>query len=116
MHICDPHEEDDAEWWILDETASNSGVFFSNAGMELRPVWDALGVGLAGYWGGYQLQLDNWKLEALNEDSVYVRYNDVYYTNNAVGMLGLGDSDTTTAFLVRESTGTAWRTTCRLTS
>ena len=29
--------------------------------------------------GGYQLRLDNWKLEAFNEDSVYVRYNDVYY-------------------------------------
>ena len=87
VHICDPHEEDDSEWWILDETSSNSPVFFSNAGMVLDPVWDALGVGInpgiapAGT-GGYQLQLDNWKLEVYNEDDVYARYNDVYYVAN----------------------------------
>jgi len=96
VHICDPHGEDDSEFWILDETSSNSPVFFSNAGMVLRPVWDALGIGLM--WnpsndGGFQLQFDNWKLEAFNEDSIFVRYNDVYYTNNAVGLLGLGDMD-----------------------
>ena len=98
VNICDPHELDDGEWWILDETSSNSPVFFSNVGMELRPVWDALGVGKLNAAGGYQLELDNWRLEAFNEDSIYVRYNDVYYTNNLVGLLGLGDSDTTTAF------------------
>jgi hypothetical protein len=98
VHICDPHEEDDVEWWILDESSSNSPVFFSNAGMQLLPVWDALGLGLVSGTGGYQLELDNWKLEVFNEDSVFVRYNDVYYTDNAVGMHGLGDADTTTAF------------------
>ncbi|RLE36738.1 hypothetical protein DRJ12_04130, partial [Candidatus Acetothermia bacterium] len=40
---------------------------------------------------GFQLQLDNWKLEAFNEDDVYARYNDVYYTRDADGMNGLGD-------------------------
>jgi hypothetical protein len=98
VYICDPHEDDDGEWWILDETSSNSSVFFSNAGMELRPVWDALGFGRLDAYGGYQLVLDNWKLEVFNEDSVYVRYNDVYYTDNEVGLLGLGDSDTMTAY------------------
>jgi len=93
VHICDPHEEDDSEYWILDETSSNSSVFFSNAGMQLLPVWDALGVGLVGFNGGYQLQLDNWKLEVYNEDSVYVRYNDVYYVSGLRGMAGLGDQD-----------------------
>jgi len=96
VHICDPHGEDDSEWIVLDETSSNSPVFFSNAGTQLLPVWDALGVGVAGTIGGYQLQLDNWKLEAFNEDSIYVRYNDVYYTQEA--MNGLGDVDITTAF------------------
>ncbi|MCK4356854.1 gliding motility-associated C-terminal domain-containing protein, partial [Candidatus Bipolaricaulota bacterium] len=91
VHICDLHGEDDSEWVVADETSSNSPVFFTNAGMQLRPVWDALGVGLAASNGGYQLQLDNWKLEAFNEDDVYVRYNDVYYTENLKGMYGLGD-------------------------
>jgi len=64
VHICDPHNEDDSEWLILDETSSNSPVFFTNSGTRLLPVWDALGVGLpdgvgdfAGGRGGYQLQL-----------------------------------------------------------
>ena len=98
VHLCDPHDEDDGEFWILDETSSNSSTFFSSAGMQLLPVWDALGVGLAGLLGGYQLVLDNWKLEVFNEDDVYVRYNDVYYVNNDQGMFGLGDEDTYTAY------------------
>jgi len=95
VHICDPHGEDDSEWLVLDETSSNSPVFFSNAGMQLLPVWDALGNGLVGL-GGYQLQLDNWRLEAFNEDDVYARYNDVYYENAELPRLG--DRDITTAF------------------
>ena len=80
VHVCDPHEWDDSEWLILDETSSNSPVFFSNAGTELLPVWDAMGVGIdTPNTGGYQLVLDNWKLEVFNEDHVYVQYNDVYY-------------------------------------
>jgi len=102
VHVCDPHGEDDSEWLILDETSSNSPVFFSFAGTQLWPVWDALGVGLADSNGGFLLQLDNWKIEAFNEDSIYVRYNDVYYETDTTGMAGLGDvtSDSTanTAF------------------
>ena len=96
VHICDVHEEDDSEWVIADETSSNSPVFFTNAGMQLLPVWDALGIGLANSTGGYQLQLDNWKLEVFNEDSVYARYNDVTYTTDS--LTGLGDVNTDTAF------------------
>ncbi|MCD6142675.1 gliding motility-associated C-terminal domain-containing protein, partial [Candidatus Bipolaricaulota bacterium] len=96
VHICDVHEEDDSEWVIADETSSNSPVFFTNAGMQLLPVWDALGIGLANSTGGYQLQLDNWKLEVFNEDSVYARYNDVTYTTDS--LTGLGDVNTGTAF------------------
>jgi len=40
--------------------------------------------------------MDNWRLEGFNEDMVYVRYNDVTYTDAA--MAGLGDVDTMTAF------------------
>ena len=98
VHICDPHEEDDSEWALLDETSSNSPVFFTHSGMQLLPVWDALGVGLIGFNGGYQLQLDNWKFEVFNEDSVYARYNDVYYEEDGTGMAGLGDADMTSAF------------------
>ncbi|MFC2079389.1 hypothetical protein ACFLSZ_05375, partial [Candidatus Bipolaricaulota bacterium] len=98
VHICDPHDEDDGEFWILDEVSSNSPVFFSHAGMPLLPVWEALGVGLANMLGGFQLQLDNWKLEVYNEDDVYVRYNDVYFMNNDTGMPALGDLDTSTAY------------------
>ncbi len=100
VHICDPHEEDDSEWVIADETSSNSPIFFTNAGIQLLPVWDALGVGLSWSMGGYQLQVDNWKIEAFNEDSIYARYNDVYYTTTGAdpGMLGLGDVSWNTAF------------------
>ena len=102
VHICDVHGEDDSEWVVADETSSNSPVFFTFAGMELLPVWDALGIGLANTNGGYQLRLDNWKLEVFNEDSVYARYNDVYYQDGITGMAGLGDitstSQASTAF------------------
>ncbi|TSA49104.1 hypothetical protein D4R47_04395 [archaeon] len=93
VHICDPHGEDDSEYLIADETSSNSPVFFTNAGTQLLPVWDALGVGLVGMKGGYQLALDNWKLEAFNEDVLYARYNDVYYELGTTGLAGLGDQD-----------------------
>ena len=88
VHICDPHGEDDAEWIVLDETSSNSPVFFTFAGTQLWPVWDALGVGLADSIGGFLLELDNWKIEAFNEDKIYARYNDVYYTRAAMNALG----------------------------
>jgi len=100
VHICDPHEEDDSEWVILDETSSNSPVFFTNNGYQLLPVWDALGVGIAAT--AYQLRLDNWKLEVFNEDDVYARYNDAIYQVGVTGLSGLGDlafaSTTLTAF------------------
>jgi len=107
VHICDPHGDDDSEWLILDETSSNSPVFFTFAGTQLWPVWDALGVGLADSNGGFQLQLDNWKIEAFNEDDIYVRYNDVYYgapnnffsgNDTSGGMATLGDGDPETSF------------------
>jgi hypothetical protein len=96
VQVCDPHEIDDTEWLILDELSSNSPVFFSNSGLTLSPVWNASGVGDPGQDGGYSLQLDNWDLEAFNEDSIYVRYNDVVYAEEALA--GLGDQDTTTSF------------------
>ena len=109
VHICDPHGEDDAEWLILDETNSNSPVFFTFTGSQLWPVWDALGVGLADSIGGFQLRLDNWKLEAFNEDDILARYNDVAYRNpitpnpavendTRLGLAGLGDADPHTSF------------------
>ncbi|MBU0595164.1 hypothetical protein KJ567_00565, partial [Candidatus Bipolaricaulota bacterium] len=104
VHVCDPHEVDDAEWLILDELSSNSKVFFTNLGMPLVSVWDALGVGDAGTRGGYSLQLDNWDLESFNEDSIYARYNDVIYYENesapgaADGLAFLGDVNIATAF------------------
>jgi len=96
VQVCDPHEVDDTEWLILDELSSNSPVFFTNFGMRLASVWNALGVGDPGLDGGYSLQLDNWDLEAFNEDSIYARYNDVIYAEDALD--GIGDQDTLTAF------------------
>jgi len=96
VHICDPHGADDAEWIILDETLSNSPVFFNNTGTQLRPVWDSSGLQVFPGPGGYQLQLDNWRFEVYNEDTIYARYNDVYYANAA--LWGLGDANTSTAF------------------
>ena len=115
VHLCDPHGEDDVEWLFLDETSSNSPVFFTFAGYPLLPVWDALGVGLADSFGGWLLQLDNWEVEVFNEDDVYVRYNDVYYgvpenepfpmLNNDVRMWpwGIGDGNWRTCFPPRIS-------------
>ncbi len=96
VFVCDPHEVDDAEWLVLDELSSNSPVFFTNVGLELVSVWDAWGLGDPGMHGGYSLQLDNWALEAFNEDTIYGRYNDVVY--NELSLTEIGDSDTTTAF------------------
>jgi hypothetical protein len=104
VEICDPHQEDDWEWLILDETSSNSPVFFSNSGTELDPVWNAMGVGNdSAVTGGYQLNIDNWKLEVFNEDDLMARYNDVYYVVNEAeqegniawlgDLSGLGDGD-----------------------
>ncbi|MBN1858178.1 hypothetical protein JW848_03120 [Candidatus Bipolaricaulota bacterium] len=92
VHVCDPHEVDDSEWLVLDELSSNSSGFFSNIGVELSPVWDALGTGLPEAHGGYELQLDNRSLEGFNEDRIYVRYNDVTYTDAAI--TGVGDLNT----------------------
>jgi len=64
--------------------------------MKLVSVWDALGVGDPDARGGYSLQLDNWELEAFNEDSIYARYNDVVHTDLAKSQLG--DLDIGTAF------------------
>jgi len=69
--------------------------------MQLLPVWDALGVGIdPANTGGYQLKLDNWKLEVYNEDDVYVRYNDQYYLAADVAQLGdmLAQGEANTAF------------------
>jgi hypothetical protein len=96
VHLCTPHEEDDSEWWILDEVSSNSPAFFSDAGMRLEPLWNATGVNSVGAFGGYQLELDNWTFEAFNEDDVLVRYNDVYYAS--ADRNDLGDVNIDTAF------------------
>lgn len=94
VHVCDPHSEDDNEWLSADEMSSNSPIFFTNAGIELLPVWDALGNGLSRDTGGYQLQVGNWKIEAFNSDNVCVRYNDVSYARaaNPGTALIIGDS------------------------
>jgi len=96
VQVCDPHEVDDTEWLILDELSSNSPIFFTHTGMRLISVWDAAGVGDPDAQGGYSLELDNWELEAFNEDSVFARYNDVIYTDQA--MMELGDANTATSF------------------
>ena len=96
VQVCDPHEVDDSEWLILDELSSNSSVFFTHSGMPLISVWDALGIGDPGANGGYSLQLDNWELEAFNEDSIYSRYVDAVYLPGDLAMLG--DLDINTAF------------------
>ena len=94
VHVCDPHEVDDSEYLILDELSSNSPIFFTNLGMSLISVWDALGLGDPGANGGYSLELDNWELEAFNEDSVYARYNDVIYVAGDLHALADANTDT----------------------
>jgi hypothetical protein len=80
--LCDPHNEDDSEYWILDEVANDAGIFASMAAMPLEPVWDAI--------GGYQLVFDDWKFQAFNEDTIYVRYNSVDYKQEDLNVLGDG--------------------------
>ncbi len=83
VHICDPHNEDDSEYVIIDEVANNSGSFSTQSGFPLLPVWDAI--------TGYQLVFDNWKVEAFNEDTIFARYNSVDYVELDLGMLGDGN-------------------------
>ena len=96
VHLCTPHEEDDSEWWILDETSSSSAVFFSHSGLDLAPIWEALGLGEFDTLGGYQMVLDNWRYEVFNEDDILARYNDVQHAAGELPLLG--DSDPGTAF------------------
>jgi len=97
VHLCDPHNEDDSEYWVIDEVSNDSGIFGSMSGMPLLPVWDAV--------GGYQLVFDNWKFEAFNEDTIYARYNSVDYVQQSLNLLGDGDPNAdTTAEQIDEST------------
>jgi len=85
VHLCDPHNEDDSEYWRLDEVANDAGIFGPHAGMPLEPVWDAI--------GGYQLVFDDWKFQAFNEDTIFARYNSVDYYPADVNALGDGDAN-----------------------
>jgi hypothetical protein len=86
VHICDPHNEDDSEYVILDEVSPNSGgVFASLAAVPLLPVWDAV--------AGFQLVFDDWRVQAFNEDTIFVQYNSVDYNPEDLNYLGDGDPD-----------------------
>ena len=97
-HVYDLHAEDDGEWLTVTETSSNSPVFFTNVQTLVHATWNGIGPGTIGAigLGGYQLQLDNFRVEVFNEDTLIVRYNDVYY--RSVDLLMLGDGDPETAF------------------
>jgi len=83
VHICDPHNEDDSEYYILDEISNDSGIFFSQSGIPLLPVWDAV--------AGYQLVFDDWRVQSFNEDTIFVRYNSVDYLQDHLNALGDGN-------------------------
>jgi len=83
VHFCDPHGEDDSEYWVVDEVSGDAGIFASMGAMKLQPVWDAV--------GGWQLVLDSWTFEAFNEDSIFVRYNSLGYVGADLQLLGDGD-------------------------
>ncbi len=83
VHICDPHNEDDSEYYIIDEISNDSGIFFSQSGIPLLPVWDAV--------AGYQLVFDDWRVQAFNEDTIFVRYNSVDYEQASLNALGDGN-------------------------
>ena len=83
VHICDPHNEDDSEYYVIDEISNDSGIFFSQNGIPLLPVWDAV--------AGYQLVFDDWQVESFNEDTIFIRYNSLEYTQESLNALGDGD-------------------------
>jgi hypothetical protein len=83
VHICDPHNEDDTEYYVIDEISNNSGIFFTQNGIPLLPVWDAV--------SGYQLVFDDWKIQAFNEDTIFVQYNSVDYVQTDINALGDGN-------------------------
>jgi hypothetical protein len=83
VHICNPHNEDDSEYVVIEEISNNSGIFFTQSGIPLLPVWDAV--------AGYQLVFDDWKIQAFNEDTIFVRYNSVDYTQASLNALGDGN-------------------------
>ena len=80
VHICDPHNEDDSEYYVIDEISNDSGIFFSQSGIPLLPVWDAV--------SGYQLVFDDWTVQSFNEDTIFVRYNSVDYYQAGLNALG----------------------------
>ncbi|MEM4531102.1 MAG: hypothetical protein QXY39_04475 [Thermofilaceae archaeon] len=80
VHLCDPHGEDDAEYIVIDEISNNSGIFFTQSGIPIAPVWDAV--------GGYQLVYDDWRVQVFNEDTIFARYNSVGYLKHHLDHLG----------------------------
>ncbi|MBC7109308.1 MAG: hypothetical protein H5T41_11115, partial [Methanomassiliicoccales archaeon] len=68
---------------MIDEISNNSGIFFTMSGIRLEPVWDAV--------NGYQLVFDDWRVQAFNEDTIFVRYNSVDYVQSEVNYLGDGN-------------------------
>ena len=86
VHICAPHFEDDSEYIVIDEISNNSGIFFTQTGIPLLPVWDAV--------AGYQLVFDDWKIQAFNGDTIFVQYNSVDYYQADLNWLGDGDPNT----------------------
>ena len=91
VNISDLNGEGDSEWIVIDEMGSNSPEFFAGIGAQLRPVWDACGLYVFPGPGGYQLQMDNWRLEAQNEDTICARYNATYYSDTTLSALGDAD-------------------------
>jgi len=85
VHICDPHNEDDSEYYVIDEISNDSGIFFSQSGIPLLPVWDAV--------SGYQLVFDDWTVQSFNEDTIFVRYNSVDYLQADLNALGDGNAN-----------------------
>ncbi|MBC7240250.1 MAG: hypothetical protein H5T71_09145, partial [Chloroflexi bacterium] len=83
--LCDPHNEDDCEYIIIDEVSNNSGIFFTQSGIPLVPVWDAV--------SGYQLVFDDWRLQVFNRGTIIVRYNSVEYLRIDLNKLGDGNAN-----------------------
>ncbi len=85
VHLCDPHNEDDSEYLILDEVSPNAGIFFTLGAVPLLPGWDAV--------GGFKLVFDDWRVQAFNEDTIFAQYNSVDHDPEGLNTLGDGDDE-----------------------
>jgi hypothetical protein len=83
VHICDPHNEDDSEYYVIDEISNNSGIFFTQNGIPLLPFGTR--------WPVTSLSSTTGRWRASTRTPSSSSYNSVDYYQESLNALGDGN-------------------------